>query len=159
MFLSLGKKYHEARVEYTKAAEKLKEGYFSEVNSLIKRVEKNRKNEFCILMDDNMKDSLLKFKVNYDPANTRFSLEVSEMAINGTYHDLNYWAEQVEESERTHESLIQTHPTYRGVFERMEKELISLSLHPSSRPSRNNNIEKFFKDNHILGITPKFREL
>ena len=146
---------YKARIEYNKASEKLRKGYFYEIDSEIKAFEDKKKEEFLNKVGKNIAGTFIDFKFNYDPFNMTLCAKVKYMKINEIDHDLGSIALSYPEEKKTHDMLITISKEYRQTRDGMESELVELGLHPSARPCAIKNIEKFLADNNLFGFVPE----
>jgi hypothetical protein len=143
--------------EFNKASEKLRKGYFFEIDARVREIENRKKEEFLELISKTqLKDSFIEFRFDYDPRHISMRGEVKEMKnpFQNEIYSLSKIASGLPMEKRDHEILNMTDSAYKYMVRSIEHELIEFGLHPSSRPCAYVNVEKFLEKNRISGFIP-----
>ena len=155
-YLLLQKQAEDARKGFKEASDKLRKGYFYEVDLKVQQIEYNTKKGFLGIANKEIRDSLIDFKFHYDPFHLLITAKVKNMEILGLYYDLGYLVSQFPKEKQTHDFLKATIKDYKETLARMENKLAEFGLHPSARPGKNREIEKFLDENNVFGFVPEF---
>jgi hypothetical protein len=159
----LKEKAYKAQIDFNEASKRMKEGYFVEINPMIKEIEERTREEFRQLrVFDNM-DVISSlgdgFDFIYNPLNISFRGHVEWTAVDGVLYSLSSLIGDKPRTEETHNYLLNSDEKYKKDFHKIEGKLISLNLHPSSRPGSNKRLEHFLEFNNIWGFVPMLCEL